>query len=91
MTRLNDQEIRAQYQGGIDAYDVFDDLMQCLLLLDKADRVEWLDKRIEERRSLLEDESKEDYPAVCEGTRAGRTMRRINAMETLRALIGGAR
>jgi hypothetical protein len=88
---MNDEEIRAQCQGGMDAYDAFADLMQCLLLLDEADRVEWLDKRIEERRSLWEEEKEEDYPAVCEGTRAGRTMCRINAMETLRTLIGEAK
>ena len=86
---MNDEEFRAQlYRGGIDAYTTFNDLMNCLLLLDKAERVEWLDKRIEERQSIYKSEWEKDYPLVCEATRAMRTNRRIEAMETLRALIG---
>ena len=84
---MNDEKIRAECRGGAEAYMTFKTTIDSLLLLDKGERVAWLNDRIDERRRIGEREGEEESAATG-WTRAFRTQARINAMESLRALIG---
>jgi len=92
MRRMNDEEILAQYRGGAEAYHTINEILLELRMMEKGDRVAWLNDRIDERRSICEREAREEEESAATGwTKSLRTQFRISAMETLRALIGGAR
>ena len=85
-----DENLTDEYRGGAEAYETFREILGCLLTMDEADRVEWLNDRITERQNIWKRERDESHPAIGEGTRAFRTQARLKAMESLRALIGGS-